>query len=574
MNNEKVEKIVYNANLYQFPLVHKGISISMNSFFDCKIAAHLLDSDAAEESLELDNIFIKYNVNVKTNEYSKLGVVANSINHLHRELKALLELGEVLREKLESLQMIKCLKYIEMPLTTLLTKMELLGITIDVDHFEKISSQVDKLIKSITTEARALVGQNIATGFNLASPEQVAHVLYETLKLPTPNYRPKQRHFSTGNEELNLIKHKHPIVSMILNHRIVAKIKSTYIDPYRNFMKGSNTTIHATFNQTSTRTGRLSCCKPNLQQIPKFQSLTIENVSSSIIKSDDQLRDLQLKLGLPMDHYDEVTEPERHEFALRSMFVARKGSILVSFDYSQIEMRVFAHACQDTKLKEVFNSQGDIYIILASYLFKKSVELVSDDERDKAKTVCLGQVYGMSYEAAAQKLQITVVEAKRVYDLFFNTFSSVKQWSEHQIARASKDGFVKTISGRRRYLGDIRSSDFNSRSQASRQAVNTAIQGSSADVLKLAMVVIDDDFKSLLRKDLIPTLLLQIHDELIYEVPVPNMDSLTMPEIISKCQPVINIIKNCMENKVREQFKIGVPLVANVTIGLNWGQMQ
>lgn len=165
-----------------------------------------------------------------------------------------------------------------------------------------------------------------------------------------------------------------------------------------------------------------------------------------------------------------------------------------------------------------------------------------------------------------------------MYDAFFNTFRSVKTWSEQQITRAANDGFVKTISGRRRYLADIRSSDFNSRSTACRQAVNTIIQGSAADILKLSMIIIDDKFKSLLRtghsQNSVPSLLVQVHDELIYEVPVPNMESMTMPEIILKCQPFINIIKHCMENTVKECMKISVPLIANIKCGLNWGEMK
>ena len=582
MNDESIEKIIYNAQLFQFPLVYKGLDISIRSFFDCKIAAHLLDPDLSDDNLELDKIFSKYNISVKVNEYDNLGVVSNSINYLHGELKALLELEALLRQKLQSFQMINCLKGIEMPLSSLLTKMELLGITMDVENFEKINSQADKLIKSITTEARALIDQNIATGFNLSSPEQVAQVLYETLQLPTPPPKPKQRHFSTGEEELSLIKHLHPIVPMILNHRTVAKIKSTYIDPYRNFIKGTQTTVHSIFNQTSTRTGRLSSCKPNMQQIPNEITITIENEnvssSSTVSRSDDHLRNLQLQLGLPIDNdFKSQAMPVKYEFVLRSVFVARKGSVLISADYSQIEMRVFAAACHDTKLKAVFDNKGDIYTILASLLFKKNIELITEDERKKAKVICIGQVYGMSPDMAAQKLQISVGEAQKVYDSFFNTFRSVKDWSSQQISRAYNDGYVKTISGRRRYLPDIRSSEFHARSAACRQAVNTIIQGSAADILKLAMILIDDSFKSLLKNgysnDSIPSLLLQVHDELIYEVHIPDIDSMTMPEIMVKCEPYINIIKNCMEKRVRENWKIPVPLIANITCGLNWGEM-
>ena len=474
----------------------------------------------------------------------------------------------------------RCFRFIEMPLTTILTLMEFKGVAISLKHFDEIASKVDMLIKTIATDARALVGQCVTNGINLSSPEQVALLLYDTLQLPKPLAKPKQRHFSTGEEELNAIKHLHPVVQMILNHRTVAKIKSTYIDSYRSFIKSGTNTIHSIFNQTSTRTGRLSSCKPNVQQIPNDQSITIDTTSSSRLEdNNNQLRDLQVQLGLPVDDTTNITKKTtKVDFIVRSMFTARSGTVLVSADYSQIEMRVFAYVCNDQKLQNIFENKGDIYTILGGLLFKKPVELVTDAERQKAKVICLGQVYGMGADMAAAKLNISVNEAQKVFDSFFNTFHTVKEWSDMQIIKATNEGFVRTISGRRRYLPDIKSSNFMLRSAACRQAVNTIIQGSAADILKFAMIMINDNCKALVDaghpKESIPNLLLQVHDELIYEVPISNMDNMTKSDIMSHCQPFISIIKNCMEDKVRKVLGITVPLIANVTVGSNWGEMK
>ena len=424
--------------------------------------------------------------------------------------------------------------------------------------------------------------------------------------------KPKQRHFSTGEEELTAIKHLHPIVGMILNHRTIAKIKSTYIDSYRNYIRSNTNTIHSTFNQTSTRTGRLSSSKPNVQQIPNVQTITIDNsslVSSSSSSSSskqysNQLRELQLELGLPVDDVNTTTNTTsdtttKVDFVLRSMFVARKGTVLISADYSQIEMRVFAHLCNDQKLKEIFVNKGDIYTNLACLIFKKNgsiiiitiittniitiiiiVDLVTDVERQKAKVICLGQVYGMSPDMAAQKLNISINEALKVFEAFSNTFHTVKEWSDKQVAKATSEGFVRTICGRRRYLPDLRcSSDFTRRSTAQRQAINTIVQGSAADILKFAMIMINDNCKALLQsgqhcKESTPSLLLQVHDEVIYEVPISNLQNLSMPEIMSQCKPFVNIIKSSMEEKVKQVLGITVPLIANVTIGEDWGDMK
>lgn len=370
---------------------------------------------------------------------------------------------------------------------------------------------------------------------------------------------------------------------MILNHRTVAKIKSTYIDSYRTYIKAGTHTIHSIFNQTSTRTGRLSSCKPNVQQIPNDQSITIDTISSSsssrLDENNSKLRGLQIQLGLPVDDTTIVTNKieTKVDFIVRSMFTARPGSVLVSADYSQIEMRVFAFVCNDTKLQNIFANKGDIYTILGGLLFKKQVDQVTDAERQKAKVICLGQVYGMGPDMAAAKLNISVNEAQKVFDSFFNTFHTVREWSDKQIVKATSEGFVRTISGRRRYLPDIKSPNFSQKSAACRQAVNTIIQGSAADILKFAMIMINDNIKGLVDaghpKESIPSLLLQVHDELIYEVPVSNLDNMSMPEIMSHCQPFISIIKNCMEDKVRQVLGITVPLIANVTVGSNWGEM-
>ena len=203
---------------------------------------------------------------------------------------------------------------------------------------------------------------------------------------------------------------------------------------------------------------------------------------------------------------------------------------------------------------------------------------MTDVERQKAKVICLGQVYGMSPDMAAQKLNISINEAQKVFEAFSNTFRTVKEWSDKQVVKATNEGFVRTICGRRRMLPDLRCPDFTRRSTACRQAINTIVQGSAADILKFAMIMINDNCKALVQsghpKESIPSLLLQVHDEVIYEVPISNLQNLSMPEIMSQCEPFVNIIKSSMEDKVKQVLGISVPLIANVTIGEDWGDMK
>ncbi len=382
-----------------------------------------------------------------------------------------LRMAAAMEQRLEADGLLKLYRTLELPLTPVLAQMEARGVAIDAAAFQSFLSDVQGEIDRLTQKVFAAAG----TTFNIRSAQQLGEVLFNTLKLPSPR-KTRGGQASTNQETLEKLAGQHPVVESILQFRKLEKMRSTYLDPLPRLVDPRGR-IHTTFNQKATATGRLSSSNPNLQNIP-----------------------VRGPLGKRM----------------RSCFIAGPDHALVSADYSQVELRVLAHMSQDTALLEAFRNGEDIHARTAALVYDLPSSEVSPDQRRNAKTINFGLIYGMGAQKLAQELKITTNEAKEFIARYFERLTGLKQFYEEVEAVAKRQGYVTTLGGRRRLLPDIHSANGQNYALARRQAINTVIQGSAADIIKLAMLAVAHDAEL---KRLDARLLLQVHDELLLEVP-------------------------------------------------------
>lgn len=348
--------------------------------------------------------------------------------------------------------------------------------------------------------------------FNVNSPKQIGEILFETLAIGGKAKKTKTGQYSTSEDVLEGLKGKHPIVEKILEQRGMKKLLSTYIDALPELINPRTGKIHTSFNQAVTATGRLSSSNPNLQNIP--------------------VRDAQGR-------------------EIRKAFAAEPGCVFLSADYSQIELRLMAHLSQDPFMVQAFKDDLDIHAATAAKIYKISLEEVTSDMRRKAKTANFGIIYGISVFGLAERMGVSRTEAKELIDGYFNTYPKVKMYMEASIEKAKENGWVETLYHRKRYLQDIHSQNANVRGYAERNAINAPIQGTAADIIKVAMVKIAQAIENLGLKS---SMILQVHDELNFIVPENELD-------IMKA-----LVKKEMENAVQ----LDVPLKADVGAGKNW----
>lgn len=464
-------------------LLHKLNIPSCKVAWDSAIASYILK---AGQSLELDSLLQSY-----LPEYT-LNPGADGY------FDGLLKLETFLKQEIKPFE--KLYYEIELPVTEILYQMEKEGILLDTDWLIEERTQLFNEISALEKKIHQLSGQE----FNIASPKQLSQVLFETLKLP-PKKKTKTG-FSTDNEVLLELKDEHPVITQILEYRELTKLKSTYVDPLPQMADASGR-IHTTFQQLTTATGRLSSVHPNLQNIP--------------------------------------IRTERGE-RIRKAFIAKPGCLLAAFDYSQIELRVLAHACQDPGLIKAFEQNLDIHSSTASELFEVPLEKVTGDHRRTAKAVNFGIAYGQSAFGLAQTLGVNRKEAQDIIDRYFTRFPKVKDYVAETIALAKKQGFVETLFGRRRYIPEIQSKNNAVQKFGERAAINAPMQGSAADIVKLAMIQVS---RSTTLK-----ILLQVHDELVIEGPEEQLRA-EAPKIQSLMQEVT---------------QLKVPLVVHYGIGKNW----
>lgn len=433
------------------------------------------------------------------------------------EFSHFFEIAKSLEAKLNEGKIKFIFEKIEMPLSSILADMEERGILLDRGFLKKLGDEVDQKLAALTKEIYKLAGEE----FNINSSQQLSRVLFEKLKIAARGLRKTEKGgvVSTGASELEKLKKEHPLIEKILGYRELMKLKTTYIDALPELVDSKTGRLHTTFNQTGTSTGRLSSSNPNLQNIPIMSEYGRE---------------------------------------VRKAFVAGKGFELVSFDYSQIELRVAAHLADDEKMVEAFNKGLDIHKLTASEIYNIPLEKVTPDLRRAAKTLNFGILYGMGSSALAESTGLSREEAKKFIEEYFRDFAGIKSYLEKTKKFAEENGYVETLFGRRRYIPEIHSANWQLKREAERMAINMPIQGTATgDIVKMAMIKIDEWIKKeKLEKDV--RMLLQVHDELLFEI---------KENIIKKVAPKI---KDLMEGVT----KLKVPLVAEVRAGPNWGEQK
>lgn len=418
------------------------------------------------------------------------------------------QLYELFKPKLQGGALEKLFFEIEMPLVAVLTEMEHTGVKINSDSLNQYSLILKEQIASLDLKIQEIAG----IPFNTASPKQVGEILFDRLKIDKDAKKTKTGQYSTNEETLQKLKNAHPIVEMILDLRGLQKLQGTYVEALPKLINPRTGRIHTSYNQTVVVTGRLSSTNPNLQNIP--------------------IRDENGK-------------------EIRKAFTAGDNNLFLSADYSQVELRLMAHFSEDGHLIEAFNRGDDIHRATAAKIFKVTQDEVTSDMRRKAKTANFGIIYGISAFGLSERLNISRSEAKEIIDGYFESFPGVKRYMDECIAKARETGYVETLFGRRRQLDDINSRNAVVRGMAERNAINAPIQGTAADIIKIAMINIFKRFNELQLKS---KMILQVHDELNFDV---------VPEELERVKKTVT---ECME----KAYRLKVPLVADIGTGANW----
>ena len=512
--DEKIEKIGHNLKKEIVTLLRMSIQLSGMSF-DSMIAGYLLDP--TQNGYFIKNLSEEY-LNIPGTDEEKIlgkGKKRKSYNQLTEK-----ELGEIVSFTLDTVfsiedkmmktiteqEMIDLYNDVELPLVEVLANMEYEGFKIDTNELKRLGKEYDEEIEKLTREIYNLAGAE----FNINSPKQLDEILFDKLGLPI--IKKTKTGYSTDAEVLDKLKDMHPMIEKVLRYRQIVKLKSTYIDGLLALINEDTKRIHSSFNQTITSTGRISSTEPNLQNIP--------------VRTEDGRK-------------------------IRKAFVAEDGYSLVDADYSQIELRILAHISKDPKLIDAFIHNEDIHRKTASEVFNVSMEEVSSHMRSSAKAVNFGIIYGISDYGLSRDLNITRKEAKIYIDKYLKNYEKVKDYMEDIVNIGKEQGYVETILHRRRYVPELQARNFNIKSFGERIAMNTPIQGSAADIIKMAMVKV---FWELKKRNLKSRLILQIHDELIIEAP------------INESEEVKKILKDVMENSI----KLDIPLLVDLEVGDSW----
>jgi DNA polymerase I len=418
----------------------------------------------------------------------------------------------MLRKEVDDAGLLPVYEMIDLPLVPVLASMERAGVKIDQKQLGVLSKRLDGECSSKAKLIHQLAGQE----FNINSPKQLGDVLFNKMNLPKPVKYGKGKTISTAVDVLEELAAEHEIAKRVLEYRQVSKLKSTYVDALPMLLNPETARLHTTFNQTGTATGRLSSTNPNLQNIP--------------------IR----------------TEQGRE---IRAAFIAEKGHVLLAADYSQIELRLLAHFSGDELLVEAFRRGDDIHSLTASQVFGVPPMMLDAEHRRRAKAVNFGIVYGISPFGLAAQLDIEQKEAKQFIEAYFTKYKGVRTWLDSVLEQARKDSKVSTLFGRTRPIPDINSKNANMRGFAERTATNTPLQGTAADLIKLAMIRLDEELRT---RKLKSRMTLQVHDELVFEVPLDEVD--TMRELV--------------RDKMENVYELKVPVVADVGVGENWRDLE
>ena len=516
--SEGIEKIGQNIKYEYIVLSNYGIKLKGISF-DTMVASYLLNPSKSNHNLE-DISFDYLNHKMTTPIEELIGKGKNAITmdmvdvekvcrYCCEDSDVTLRVKKVLEKELSAKDLEELFYKVEMPLVEVLAVMEINGVSIDKDYLADLSIEMEKKLDKLTKRIYEMAGEE----FNINSPKQLSKILFEKLKLPV--VKKTKTGISTDEEVLSKLALEHKLPESLLEYRELSKLKSTYVDSLPNLINPKTGKVHTSFNQTVTATGRLSSSGPNLQNIP--------------IKTEEGRK-------------------------TRKAFIAEsKDNVLMSADYSQIELRVLAHLSGDKELETAFKEGRDIHTYTASLVFGVDEKDVDPGMRNMAKTVNFGIIYGMSPYGLSQSLKIEVNKAKDFIDAYFERYPGVRQYLEGLIEEARQNGYVTTILGRRRHIPEINSTDGRLRSFAERTAVNTPIQGSAADIIKVAMISISAKIEGMRSK-----MIMQVHDELVFDVPKGEVDKMK------------RIIKDGMEKVI----ELKVPVEAHIEWGANWLEME
>lgn len=497
-------------------LARYGISLK-NKLFDTMIAHYLIDPEQRHNMDYLADVFLNYET-VHIEELIGKGKAQVSMRNVPQEqikeyaaedADVTLQLYEVFKPLLDENQLTKLFNDIEMPLVEVLSTMECNGVKIDSDNLRQISEQQAKEIEEVENQ----IYEHAGGEFKIGSPRQLGEVLFEKLSIKAPAKKTKTGQYPTGEEVLQKIASSHPIVPLILEWRGLSKLKSTYVDALPELISPVDGLVHTSYNQAVTATGRLSSTNPNLQNIP--------------VRTDKGKE-------------------------IRKAFVPRdENHILLAADYSQIELRIITHLSGDPAMTEAFREGLDIHAATAARVYGVKIEDVTKDMRRHAKAVNFGIIYGMSAFGLAERLGISRTEASEIIKNYFREYAGIQQYIDQNIEFARKNGYVETMFARRRYLRDINSSNSVVRQFAERNAINAPIQGSSADMIKIAMANIHKELKN---RDLKSKMILQVHDELVFDT----------------CLDELDVVKEIVKDKMENAIQLNVPVIVDLNTGDNW----
>ena len=516
--NKEIEKIGFEMNYTYILLKQLGITMK-NIKFDISVAAYILDPTEGKYPIEK---IIEYYLDVNTDSYLKSIGVEEQSNQItlfdvqeEKDVnmykyaffaKAIYEASKILEEKLKETDQLNLFENIDMPTIEVLGDMQANGMYVEEPELEAFGIKLQDGITFLTQEIYNLAGEE----FNIKSPKQLGELLFEKLKLPV--IKKTKSGYSTDVDVLEKLRTEHPIIEKILEYRQLTKLNSTYVEGLKPYINPKTKRIHSFFHQTITATGRISSTEPNLQNIPT-----------------------------------------RIEFGkqLRKVFKPEKGKVYIDADYSQIELRVLAHLSEDEHMIEAFKNGEDIHKQAASKVFGIPVTKVTKEQRSSAKAVNFGIVYGISEFGLGEQLGISRSKAKEYIEQYLTEYSGVRKFMQDSIQKAKETGYSMTMFGRRREIKELKSNNYMVRQFGERAAMNTPVQGTAADIMKIAMIKVYNELKN---KNLKTKIVLQVHDEMMLEAPIEEKEE------------VKKLLKQCME----EAAKLKVPLIAEISEANNW----
>lgn len=518
LENPAIKKVGHNMKFDAEMLRMKGITMTLS--FDTMLASYLLNSTSRQHSLDA-LVFTEFGYEMMPitsligpkgkNQLTMADVPLEKLSwYSSEDADFTWRLYERLAPKLKAIDDAGLFEKIEMPTIDVLIDMELNGITIDTEFLADMSKKIHARLKKVETKINELAGEE----FNINSPLQLKKILFEKLQISTDGLSRTKTGISTAADELEKMKDRHPIIPMISEQRELAKLLSTYIDALPELVSSTTGRVHTTYNQAVAATGRLSSTDPNLQNIP-----------------------IRTELGAE----------------IRKAFVAGRGMRLLSADYSQIELRIIASMAKDKAMMDAFTKGEDIHARTAANINGVPLDQVTPQMRRAAKAVNFGIIYGLGYVGLAQGEGISRAEAKAFIEKYFSIHTNIRKWLDDTKQLAHDQGYVETLFGRRRYFPDINSSNGMLVASAERQAINAPIQGTAADLMKLAMIHVRAGLSKVSPK---AKLLLQVHDEMIVEAPLDDVEK----------------VSTFMKETMEKAYTLNVPIVAEVGVGKNWGE--